>query len=327
MESSSEKAKDVEIYTSKNGSVEIRVRTDGQNVWLNRQQLASLFNRDVKTIGKHIAHSQQEELSDIRTVAKFATVRIEGTRTVEREVEHYNLDVVLSVGYRVKSAEGVHFRRWANDILKRYLADGVVTNERRLNEIGSIVKILGRASDELIVGIADVLRDYLPGLKLLQEYDQGEFLSKAGVVPNWILTIEEARNIIELVAESFPEDNLFGKERGGGLMAVIEGIYQQFAGYALYPTVELKAANLLYLVVKDHPLADGNKRSAASLFVTFLAKNHFLNNDVGEQRISNTALAAITLLVAISEPREKELMISLLVRMMSDGEAGLRVAA
>ena len=324
MESSSEKAKDVEIYTSKNGSVEIRVRTDGQNVWLNRQQLASLFNRDVKTIGKHISHALQEELSGLPVVAKFATTASD--RKIY-QVDHFNIDLVLSVGYRVHSAEGVHFRRWANDILKRYLADGVVTNERRLNEIGSIVKILGRASDELVVGIADVLRDYLPGLRLLQEYDQGEFLSKAGVVPNWILTIEEARNIIELVAESFPEDNLFGKERGGGLIAVIEGIYQQFAGYALYPTVELKAANLLYLVVKDHPLADGNKRSAASLFVTFLAKNHFLNNDVGEQRISNNALAAITLLVAISEPREKELMISLLVRMMSDGEAGLRVAA
>ncbi len=324
MESSSEKAKDVEIYTSKNGSVEIRVRTDGQNVWLNRQQLASLFNRDVKTIGKHISHALQEELSGLPVVAKFATTASD--RKIY-QVDHFNIDLVLSVGYRVHSAEGVHFRRWANDILKRYLADGVVTNERRLNEIGSIVKILGRASDELVVGIADVLRDYLPGLRLLQEYDQGEFLSKAGVVPNWILTIEEARNIIELVAESFPEDNLFGKERGGGLIAVIEGIYQKFAGYALYPTVELKAANLLYLVVKDHPLADGNKRSAASLFVTFLAKNHFLNNDVGEQRISNNALAAITLLVAISEPREKELMISLLVRMMSEGEAGLRVAA
>lgn len=324
MESSSEKAKDVEIYTSKNGSVEIRVRTDGQNVWLNRQQLASLFNRDVKTIGKHISNALQEELFGLPVVAKFATTASD--RKIY-QVDHFNIDLVLSVGYRVHSAEGVHFRRWANDILKRYLADGVVTNERRLNEIGSIVKILGRASDELVVGIADVLRDYLPGLRLLQEYDQGAILSKAGVAPNWILTIEEARNIIELVAESFPEDNLFGKERGGGLIAVIEGIYQQFAGYALYPTVELKAANLLYLVVKDHPLADGNKRSAASLFVTFLAKNHFLNNDVGEQRISNNALAAITLLVAISEPREKELMISLLVRMMSDGEAGLRVAA
>lgn len=324
MESSSEKANAVEIYTSKNGSVEIRVRTDGQNVWLNRQQLASLFNRDVKTIGKHISNAFQEELSGLPVVAKFATTASDGK---VYQVDHFNIDLVLSVGYRVHSAEGVHFRRWANDILKRYLADGVVTNERRLNEIGSIVRILGRASDELIVGIADVLRDYLPGLRLLQEYDQGQFLSKAGVVPNWILTIDEARNIIQLVAESFPEDNLFGKERGGGLEAVIEGIYQQFAGHALYPTVELKAANLLYLVVKDHPLADGNKRSAASLFVTFLAKNHFLNNDAGEQRISNNALAAITLLVAISEPREKELMISLLVRMMSDGDAGLQIAA
>ena len=317
----------VEIYSSKNGSVEIRVRTDGHNVWLNRQQIASLFDRDVKTIGKHIANAQQEELFGIRTVAKFATVRIEGLRSVEREIEHFNLDVVLSVGYRVKSAEGVHFRRWANDILRRYVLEGVAINERRLKEIGAIVKILGRASDEIVVGVADVLSEYLPGLRLLQEYDQGEFQTRAGMNPNWILTIGEARNVIRLVAQSFPEDTLFGKERGGALEAVVEGIYQQFDGYALYPTVEQKAANLLYLVVKDHPLADGNKRSAASLFVTFLAKNHFFHYEIGEERISNNALAALTLLVAISEPREKELMISLLIRMMSDGDANLEIAA
>lgn len=324
MDPESKISNSVVLYKSSEGLFELQVRTDEQSVWLNRQQLSVLFDRDVKTIGKHITNALHEELSGLAVVAKFATTATDGKRY---QVEYFNLDMVLSVGYRVKSAEGVHFRRWANEVLRRYVLEGVAANERRLKEIGSIVRILGRASDELVVGIADVLRDYLPGLRLLQEYDQGEFRSKAGVTPNWILTIGEARNIIRLVAESFPEDILFGKERGGGLEAVIEGIYQQFAGHALYSTVELKAANLLYLVVKDHPLADGNKRSAASLFVTFLAKNNFLNNEVGEQRITNNALAALTLLVAISEPRKKELMISLLVRMISDGDANLEIAA
>lgn len=327
MDPKSENENSVELYRSKDGLVELQVRTDGQSVWLNRQQLSVLFNRDVKTIGKHITNAVTEELAGLRTVAKFATVQLEGSRRVEREIEHYSLDVVISVGYRVKSVEGVHFRRWAAEVLRRYLLDGVVTNGRRLQEIGSLVRILSRASNELVSGIADVLQDYLPGLRLLKEYDQGVIISPSGITPSWKLTIEEARKIISLVADSFPEDSLFGIERGGSLEAVVEGIYQEFAGFPLYPSVEKKAANLLYLVVKDHPLSDGNKRSAAVLFVTFLAKNEILKNEQGEERISNNALAALTLMVAISEPKEKELMISLLIRMLSPAETVTRLAA
>ena len=327
MDPKSENENSVELYRSKDGLVELQVRTDGQSVWLNRQQLSVLFNRDVKTIGKHITNAVTEELAGLRTVAKFATVQLEGSRRVEREIEHYSLDVVISVGYRVKSVEGVHFRRWAAEVLRRYLLDGVVTNDRRLQEIGSLVRILSRASNELVSGIADVLRDYLPGLRLLKEYDQGVIISPAGITPSWKLTIDEARQIIRLVADSFPEDSLFGIERGGSLEAVVEGIYQEFAGFPLYPSVEKKAANLLYLVVKDHPLSDGNKRSAAALFVTFLAKNEILKNEQGEERISNNALAALTLMVAISEPKEKVLMISLLIRMLSPAETVTRLAA
>ena len=327
MDPKSENENSVELYRSKDGLVELQVRTDGQSVWLNRQQLSVLFNRDVKTIGKHITNAVTEELAGLRTVAKFATVQLEGSRRVEREIEHYSLDVVISVGYRVKSVEGVHFRRWAAEVLRRYLLDGVVTNDRRLQEIGSLVRILSRASNELVSGIADVLQDYLPGLRLLKEYDQGVIISPSGITPSWKLTIEEARKIISLVADSFPEDSLFGIERGGSLEAVVEGIYQEFAGFPLYPSVEKKEANLLYLVVKDHPLSDGNKRSAAALFVTFLAKNEILKNEQGEERISNNALAALTLMVAISEPKEKELMISLLIRMLSPAETVTRLAA
>lgn len=324
MDPKSENENSVELYTSKDGLVELQVRTDGQSVWLNRQQLSVLFNRDVKTIGKHIANALREELFGLAVVAKFATTASDGKIY---QVEHFNLDLVLSVGYRVHSAEGVYFRRWANDVLKRYLIEGVAKNEQKLKEIGSLVRILRRASNELVSGIADVLQDYLPGLRLLKEYDQGVIISPAGITPSWKLTIDEARQIIRLVADSFPEDSLFGIERGGSLEAVVEGIYQEFAGFPLYPSVEKKAANLLYLVVKDHPLSDGNKRSAAALFVTFLAKNEILKNEQDEERISNNALAALTLMVAISEPKEKELMISLLIRMLSPAETVTRLAA
>lgn len=324
MDPKSENENSVELYRSKDGLVELQVRTDGQSVWLNRQQLSVLFNRDVKTIGKHIANALREELFGLAVVAKFATTASDGKIY---QVEHFNIDLVLSVGYRVHSAEGVYFRRWANDVLKRYLIEGVAKNEQKLKEIGSLVRILSRASNELVSGIADVLQDYLPGLRLLKEYDQGVIISPSGITPSWKLTIEEARKIISLVADSFPEDSLFGIERGGSLEAVVEGIYQEFAGFPLYPSVEKKAANLLYLVVKDHPLSDGNKRSAAALFVTFLAKNEILKNEQGEERISNNALAALTLMVAISEPKEKELMISLLIRMLSPAETVTRLAA
>ncbi|TQL45047.1 Fic/DOC family protein [Homoserinimonas aerilata] len=167
-------------------------------------------------------------------------------------------------------------------------------------------------------GVVEVLSAYLPALQLLRDYDAGELESAPGSVPDWTLTIDEARAIIAHVAAQFEADALFGRERGEGLEGVVASIYQGFAGQELYPTVQLKAANLLYLMVKDHPLSDGNKRSAAALFVTFLSRNSLLTDAGGQPRISNNALAAITLLVAMSDPKEKELMVALVVRMLSE---------
>lgn len=312
---------DLVLYTSQDGSVSIKVRSDAENVWLTRTQLAELFGRDVKTIGKHVANALREELEGEATVAKFATVQREGDREVTRNVEHYNLDMILSVGYRVKSSEGIHFRRWANDVLKRYVLDGAALNEQRLEQIGKIVQVLGRSSDELIAGVADVLAGYLPGLTLLRDYDEGRLDAQPTAVPGWTLTLDEARDVIQQVAAEFPDDGLLGKERGDALAGIVATIYQGFGGQDLYPTVEEKAANLLYLVVKDHPLSDGNKRSAAALFVTFLARNGILNDNAGGQRITNNALAAITLMVAMSDPKEKDLMVALLVRMIAESTA------
>lgn len=310
--------KQVELYASPDGSTSLEVRTDGETVWLNRQQLAALFGRDVKTIGKHVSNAMKEELEGIPTVAKFATVATEGERQVERQVEHYNLDMILSVGYRVKSAEGVHFRRWATDALRRYVIDGAAINERRLNELGSIVRVLSRSTDQMVAGVADVIAGYLPGLQLLRDYDDGHLGEVRGRTPEWVLTLEEARAVIAHVRDDFESDALFGNERGDALAGVIGTIYQGFAGEDLYPGIEEKAANLLYLIVKDHPLSDGNKRSGAALFVTFLSRNGALEGS-GGLVINNNALAAITLLVAISDPKEKDLMIALITRMIADG--------
>ena len=312
---------DVALYESADGNVLLEVQTDGETVWLTQAQLATLFGRDVTVIRRHISNARREELSGISTSAKFALVQTEGTRVVERQVEHYNLDMIISVGYRVKSAEGVRFRRWATERLRDYLVKGYALNEQRLEQLGSIVQILARSSDELVAGVADVLAEYLPGLTLLRDYDEGSISAAPGAVPGWRLTLDEARSVIRQVAAEFPADELFGKERGDGLDGVLGAIYQGFGGHELYPTAEEKAANLLYLVVKDHPLSDGNKRSAAALFVTFLARNGLLLDNNGAPRITNNALAAITLMVAMSDPKEKDLMIALLVRMVSEDAA------
>lgn len=305
----------VELYRSASGDVELSVRTDGETAWLSRAQIAALFGRDVKTIGKHLANARREELAGLPVVAKFATTAADGK---SYQVEHYNIDMVLSVGYRVKSAEGIHFRRWASDVLRRYVLEGHAIDERRLLELGSIVQVLSRSSDELVAGVAEVVERYLPSLRALRAYDNGEIEQVAGTAPTWQLAYDEARSVIDRVAAEFPADTLFGGERGDALRGVIATIYQGFGGVELYPTVQSKAANLLYLVIKDHPLTDGNKRSAAALFVHFLQQNGALYTAGGVSRISNNALAAITLMVAMSDPKEKELMIALVISMLSD---------
>ena len=203
---------DIELYESSDGSFAIEVRTDGATVWLTQQQLAALFGRDPTTIGRHVRNALREELADLATTALFAVVHREGARVVERQVEHYNLDMVLSVGYRVKSPEGIHFRRWASSVLKKYLIKGVALNEQRLNQIGSIVQVLSRSPDELVSGVADVLASYVPGLRLLREYDNGHITVSEGAVPGWELTIDEARTVVNRVAAEFPQDKLFGRD-------------------------------------------------------------------------------------------------------------------
>ncbi|MEX3505684.1 RhuM family protein [Corynebacterium sp. LK2510] len=313
---------EVIFYERDDGSPAIEVRLDAETVWLSQQQIAELFETSRTNIVEHIKHVYEEgELDPAATCRKFRQVRTEGSRKVSREIPHYNLDAIISVGYRVKSTTATQFRIWATQRLREYLVQGYALNQRRLEQLGSIVQILSRSSDEIVAGVADVLAGYLPSLTLLRDYDEGSIDTAPDSVPGWTLTIDEARSVIAKVATKFTDDSLFGAERGDALAGIIGAIYQSFAGQDLYPTVEEKAANLLYLVVKDHPLSDGNKRSAAALFVTFLARNGVLDGEGGAPRITNNALAAITLMVAMSNPREKDLIISLLVRMITEADA------
>lgn len=309
---------EVILYQREDGAPALDVRLDAETVWLSQQQIAELFQTSRTNIVEHIQHVYDEgELDQSATCRNFRQVRTEGSRQVTREIPFYNLDLILSVGYRVKSATATQFRIWATQRLRDYLVRGYAANQQRLEQLGTIVQILTRSTDELVSGVADVLQNYLPGLTLLRDYDEGQIDAQPTAVPGWELTLTEARHVIDRLREEFPTDTLFGRERSDGLAGIIAALYQSFGRQELYPTVEEKAANLLYLVVKDHPLSDGNKRTAAALFVTFLAQNGTLNDTDGTARVSNNALAATTLLVAMSDPKEKDIMIALLTRMIA----------
>ena len=303
---------DVVIYTAPGMELSLSLDREHDTVWASQAQIVELFGVDQSGVSRHI-----------RSIFKGAEVDQESNMqkvhipSSDRPVALYSLDVILAVGYRANSARAIEFRRWASGVLKQYMLAGAALNERRLAELGQVIQVLSRSTDELVAGVADVLAGYLPGLQLLRDYDDGQIDAAPGAIPGWELTTDEARTVIVQLAEAFPADALLGKERGHALDGIVGAIYQSFGGEDLYPTVEEKAANLLYLVVKDHPLADGNKRSAATLFVTFLARNGVLEGADGQPRVSNSALAALTLMVAMSDPKEKELMVSLLVRMIS----------
>ena len=302
----------IEIFESTDGVVSLELRTEGETVWASQADIEALFGIDQSGVSRHIRNILRSD--EVVAESNMQKVHI---ASADRPVTFYSLDVVLAVGYRANSARAVEFRRWSTDVLKRYMLKGIATNERRLLELDSLVKVLSRSTDQLVAGVAEVVARYLPSLRALRDYDEGEIPVVDGDVPTWTLTYDEARAVIDEVGAEFPADALFGGERGDALRGVVATIYQGFGGVDLYPTVQEKAANLLYLVVKDHPLTDGNKRSAAALFVHFLARNQVLDDARGVARISNNALAAITLMVAMSDPKEKELMIALLVSMLA----------
>ena len=308
------------IYQPNTDQPAIDVRIEGETVWLSQRQMGELFGVDVRTISEHLSNVfSSGELEKEATIRKFRIVRREGTRNVTRSVEHYNLDAIISVGYRVKSATATQFRIWATKRLREYLVQGYSINQQRLEQLGQIVEVKARADNHLVAGTGEVLAAYLPSLQALRDYDEGTLSASesTGNAPVWQLTHAEAQAIIARARSEFPQDRLFGIENGDKLKSVVATIYQSFAGEDLYRTTEQKAANLLYLMVKDHPLVDGNKRSAAALFIEFLAQNNLLFSADGTPLVSNNALAAMTLMVAMSHPQEKDLMVALIERLIS----------
>ena len=314
-----------EIILFENQGVKLEVNLKDETVWLNRQQLSKLFDRDVKTIGKHINNALKEELKGIPTVAKIATVQKEGETEITRNIEYYNLDMILSVGYRVKSDKGILFRQWANKILKDYMLKGYAVNQKRLEYLEKTIKLIDIANriDERLENndakeILKVIGDYSKALNLLDEYDHRTLKKVKGNIDKRKIEYNECINIINKLRFN-EESSLFAVERDRGLESIIGNIYQSFAGQEIYPSIEEKAANFLYLIVKNHVFADGNKRIAATLFIYFLNFYRILYIN-GKQTIDNNTLAALTLLIAESNPREKEIIIDLVMNFLNVDE-------
>ena len=307
-----------EIILFENQDVKLEVNMKDDTVWLNREQLAMLFDRDIKTIGKHINNALNEEL-DNSVVAKFATTAKDGKTY---QVEYYNLDMIISVGYRVKSQNGVIFRKWANKVLKDYLLKGYAVNQKRLEYLEKTIKLIdiaGRMDTELKTAeakeIIKVINNYSNALNLLDDYDHKRIIKPSGTKDNKKITYEDCMNVISKLKFN-SDSNLFALERDEGLKEVIGTIYQSFDGKDLYPTIEEKAANFLYLITKNHIFIDGNKRIAATLFIYFLEFYNILYNENG-QIIDNNTLVAITLLIAQSNPKEKDILIDLVMNFLN----------
>ncbi|CDA90527.1 putative uncharacterized protein [Firmicutes bacterium CAG:238] len=307
--------KEIILFETEDNEVKLEVPVNEETVWLNRQQMAELFDRDVKTIGKHINNALREEL-DESTVANFATVQMEGNRKVERNIEFYNLDVIISVGYRVKSKRGVEFRRWANSVLKQYILKGYAVNDRRVAQLGEVIRIMKRTENTLdSKQVLTVIEKYSEALELLDSYDHQNMARPKGSDATYVLTYEECMEVISNMRFG-DESDLFGREKDDSFRGSIGNIYQSFDGKELYPSLEEKAAHLLYFVTKNHSFLDGNKRIAATMFLYFLDRNGVLFAG-GEKLIDDHTLVALTIMIAESKPEEKEMMITVIMNCLS----------
>lgn len=308
-----------EIILFENQDVKLEVNMKDETVWLNREQLAVLFDRDIKTIGKHINNALEEEL-DNSVVAKFATTAKDGKTY---QVEYYNLDMIISVGYRVKSKNGIIFRKWANKVLKEYLIKGYAVNQKRLEYLEKTIKLIdiaGRIEEDISGNdakeIIKVINTYANALTLLDDYDHRTVVKPDGIKDNKQITYEECMEIISKLKFNI-ESDIFALERNHGLKSIINNIYLSFDGKDVYTTIEEKAANFLYLIIKNHTFIDGNKRIAATLFIYFLKYYDILIRD-GKQVIDNNTLVAMTLLIAQSNPKEKEILVDLVMNFLKE---------
>ena len=306
---------EIVIFETEDKAVTLSVPVEQETVWLNRDQMAELFDRDVKTIGKHINNALKEELDNQVVVAKFATTTPHGAiegKTQTHMRDFYNLDVIISVGYRVKSKRGVEFRKWANSVLKQYILQGYAVNHNRIAQLGEVIKIMKRTQNELdSQQVLNVIQKYSKALDLLDSYDHQTMERPKGNAATYELTYEECMDVISQMRFG-AESDLFGKEKDDSFRGSIGNIYQSFAGQELYPSLEEKAAHLLYFVTKNHSFLDGNKRIAATMFLYFLDKNGVLFTD-DEKLIDDHTLVALTIMIAESKPEEKDMMITVIM--------------
>jgi len=304
------------IYQTKDGTTKIDVRFEKENVWLSLDRIAELFQRDKSTVSRHIKNIfVEEELEQSSVVANFATTAADGKTY---NVDYYNLDVIISVGYRVKSLRGTQFRIWANSVLKDYLVKGAAINKARLRELNKVVNILKNPGNKLDAKqVLNVIERYTTALDLLDDYDHGKIKKTTGRKSAYVLNYDECRVLIEQMRFG-AESNLFGKEKDDSFKSSIGAIYQTFDGKDIYGTMEEKAANLLYFVTKNHSFTDGNKRIAAAVFLDFLNKNNALFDHAGKKRIEDDTLVALTIMIAESKPDDKELLINLTMQFIAE---------
>ena len=303
---------EIVIYNGKNGEVKLNADFRNETVWATHQQIADIFGIDRSGITKHI-----NKIISCGEIDEKSNVQFLHIANSDRPVAFYSLDIILSVGYRVNSTKAIEFRKWANSVLKEYLLKGVTINQSRLNQLNKTIEIISRSYIPEISGIASILQNFAKSLNLLDNYDHQDFSKpKNKSRSKWMLTYKEARKFIDSMKFG-EESSLFGREKDHSFKSSLETIYQTFDGKELYPSIQEKAANLLYLVVKNHSFTDGNKRIAAALFVYFLDKNKALKNKNGQLLIDNNALAATTLMIALSKPQEKEIMCNLVVNFIS----------
>ena len=321
----------IEIYQAQDGTTQVEVRFENDTVWLSQAQMSMLFGKDIRTINEHITNIfDDEELEKESTIRKFRIVRQEGKRQVNREIEHYDLDMIISVGYRVKSKQGISFRRWATARLKEYLTQGYTINQKRLqqnaHELEQALALIQKTanSSELTLesgrGLVDIVSRYTHTFLWLQQYDEGLLTEpqtqQGGTLPTYAEACSALAELKSQLMAKGEASDLFGRERDNGLSAILGNLDQSVFGEPAYPSIEAKAAHLLYFVVKNHPFSDGNKRSGAFLFVDFLHRNGRLFDQNGHPVINDTGLAALTLLVAESDPKQKETLIRLIMHML-----------
>ena len=322
----------IEIYQSEDGQTEVIVKLDRETVWLSQKQMSQLFDKDTDTIGLHLKNIfKSGELDENSTTEESSVVQNEGNRNVKRKLRFYNLDAIISVGYRVNSKRGIQFRIWANKILKEYLLKGYALDKKRLieqneqlKELQDSVKILGNVlnykdlTNDESIGLLKIISDYAYALDILDQYDyQSLEIKDTSGKEVFKLTYKEAITQIKFAKKVYGNSDLFGNEKDESFKSSIGAICQTFDGKDMYPSIEEKAANLLYFITKNHSFTDGNKRIAAFLFLYFLDKNGILFDNTGNKRIADNTLVALTLMIAVSKPEEKEIMTKVIVNLIN----------